>query len=145
MTGRFATYLILFSILILLVMVTPSVLSRAEEVVKILPGAGDITAQIQQPIGSESTFSPSMIHIEVNGNVTWINNDSILHSIDTLDKSENATKLFESDITIHPGEAYTLNFSRTGTYRYYDKYYPYMTGTVTVTSPIKLANLTTMN
>jgi plastocyanin len=74
-------------------------------------------------------FDPQTITIVlgVNNTVTWVNQDSIPHSVLT-------TSGFSSG-DIAPGQSYSYTFTKAGTYSYHCGYYPIMTGTITVKKP----------
>ena len=73
-------------------------------------------------------FDPPVITLVLglNSTVTWINQDSIPHSVVT------ASGFSSGDIA--PGHAYTYTFTAAGTYSYYCGYYPIMSGVITVKS-----------
>ena len=74
-------------------------------------------------------FHPDTITVVlgVNNTVTWINNDTVSHTV-TSD-----TSLFDSG-TLAPGATYTRTFDQAGTYGYHCSIHPFMTGTVVVVS-----------
>lgn len=91
------------------------------------PGA---QVQVSQGAGGPSNpkgFSPDVITvvIGVNNTVTWINDDSIDHTV-TSD-----TGLFNSEILV-PGASYSYQFTSPGNYTYGCEFHPLMKGTVIV-------------
>jgi plastocyanin len=70
------------------------------------------------------TFKPSTITIPVGGTVVWTNTDPVTHTVtsSTWDSGDLPT-----------GMSFVYLFNNTGTFTYYDKYNPSITGTVIVT------------
>jgi plastocyanin len=71
-------------------------------------------------------FDPRAVTVVLglNSTVTWVNQDSIAHSVLT-------TSGFSSG-DIAPGQSYSYTFTKAGTYSYSCGYYPIMTGIITV-------------
>ena len=63
--------------------------------------------------------------IGMNSTVTWVNQDSVPHTVTANDKS------FDSG-AINAGKSWTYTFTLPGTYSYYCSYHPWMKGTVIV-------------
>jgi plastocyanin len=103
------------------------VIVKAQSTVQILPGTSDITSQTNAPARG-STFSPPSLCIKEGADVTWINADSNPHSIVIAIGGKTYVEL----PTIAPGEATKTNFKNDGTYTYYDKFFPFTTGQITV-------------
>jgi len=72
------------------------------------------------------TYKPSTITVPVGSTVLWTNTDPVTHSI------TSSTDLWDSG-DLPTDQSFVYTFNSTGTYNYHDKYYPSMTGTVTVT------------
>lgn len=72
-------------------------------------------------------YSPSTIKvvIGVNSTVTWVNQDTAIHTVTATDKS------FDSG-DIKPGASFTFTFTTPGTYTYGCIYHAWMKGTVVV-------------
>jgi plastocyanin/outer membrane murein-binding lipoprotein Lpp len=75
-----------------------------------------------------STFKPSTITIPVGGTVVWTNTDPVTHTV------TSSTGIWDSG-DLPTGQSFVYTFNSTGTFNYYDKYYPSLTGTVVV-SPL---------
>ena len=73
----------------------------------------------------EFHFNPGTLTIPVGTTVTWTNNDGTLHTV------TSATKVFTSD-GLDEGGAFSYTFTSPGTYSYYCKLHPHMTGTIVV-------------
>ncbi len=70
-------------------------------------------------------FIPETITISVGTAVTWTNNDSPTHTVTTRDT------LFDSG-TLSGGATFSYTFAQSGTFEYYCKIHPYMTGKIIV-------------
>jgi plastocyanin len=76
------------------------------------------------------SFQPSSMTVQVGTTVTWVNHDSVDHTITSDDGK------FESKNIMSGGE-FRFAFSKPGTYSYHCGIHPSMTGVVTVTSDQK--------
>ena len=85
--------------------------------------AADITI-----ISTTQGFSPSTFTTKVGQNVTWVNHDSIDHTV----TSTNSTVYFDSK-ALAPGAPFQFKFTQVGTYTYYCSIHPEMVGKVVVT------------
>ena len=59
-------------------------------------------------------FSPDSLMVNINNNVTWVNQDARTHTV-------TSEKFDSGDIT--PGAAYKYYFDNTGSYYYYCRYH----------------------
>jgi plastocyanin len=73
-----------------------------------------------------SVFSPSSLQVNINVTVTWMNDDTIIHSVTADDGS------FDSG-DVAPGATFTHTFSSTGTYNYHCIHVSGMTGSIIAT------------
>ncbi len=71
-------------------------------------------------------FTPSTLTIERGANVTWMNDDTVTHRINS------DTQLFTSN-DLNKGDTFTYQFNDTGTFPYHCGIHPYMKGTIIVT------------
>ncbi len=71
-------------------------------------------------------FADPAIHIRAGEQITWVNHDSIAHTV-TSDQG-----LWASG-DIDPGKSFSLMLKQPGQYRYHCSNHPFMTGTITVT------------
>jgi plastocyanin len=72
-------------------------------------------------------FSPKDLQITVGTKVTWTNKDDVPHTATSSDDP----KVFDSK-TIDTDDHFSFTFTKPGTYKYYCKVHPHMTGTITV-------------
>ncbi len=71
-------------------------------------------------------FSPASLTVSVGDTVTWLNTDSMTHTV-TSD-----TGAFDSGL-LSPGDRWSYTFTQAGTYAYHCTPHPQMTGTIVVT------------
>ncbi|MFZ8857014.1 MAG: cupredoxin domain-containing protein [Candidatus Caldarchaeales archaeon] len=71
-------------------------------------------------------FSPSNLTVKVGDVVTWINRDSVTHTVTDL----SAQKAF--DQMLGPGQRFSYRFERRGVYVYYCVVHPWKGGEVRV-------------
>ena len=74
-------------------------------------------------------FSPANMTVAPGTTVTWVNNGQAPHTA----TATNPSGVFDSG-TLQPGQSYSFTFKQPGTYAYYCRIHPDMTGTVTVSS-----------
>jgi len=94
---------------------------------------------IQIPIDSsnpeckeiDECFIPYSTEISKGSNVTWINDDSVVHTITSGSARDGSDGAFDSG-QIKPGETFSHVFKVTGTFGYFCTVYPWMSGVITV-------------
>jgi amicyanin len=74
-----------------------------------------------------SVFDPKELVVTAGASVTWVNTDDVAHTV----TSKAAPPLFDSK-TLHTGDKFSFEFKTPGTYDYFCKPHPYMTGKVIV-------------
>ena len=115
--------IISFAILVLLI---PLVSSSFADNVQIIIMRGAADQQVSR------TFSPPSTNALVGDTVQWANGDTVTHSV-TSGTPNNPDGRFDSG-TIGLGQSfsYTLTAADIGVIHFYDKAYPWMTGTLNV-------------
>ncbi len=73
----------------------------------------------------DMAFTPATTQVAVGTTVTWVNNDTVQHTV-TSD-----TKLFDSG-PIDPGGKFTYTFTQAGTFAFHCSIHTSMTGSITV-------------
>ena len=63
--------------------------------------------------------------------VSWVNHDSVTHTVQSQDGNGNIIPLFNSDV-LQPGEVFEYEFSEPGTYHYLCTLHPWRSGIITV-------------
>lgn len=75
-----------------------------------------------------STFNPPEKNITAGTTITWINNDSVTHTV------VSDTGTFQN-ITLNPRERFDYTFYGEGEFTYHDSVNPSMTGKINVARP----------
>lgn len=82
---------------------------------------------------SSSGFAPQNITIKVGESVTWVNEDSEDHQVQSaVHPTHQLYPPLNSVGLIKSGEKKSLSFPEAGTYKYHDHLNPSLTGSVTV-------------
>ena len=77
-------------------------------------------------------YDPSPVTIKPGTSVTWTNNDSTLHTVDSgLPEQGAVGTLFDSSL-IAPGKTFTHAFDKAGSFDYSCTLHPFMRGQVVV-------------
>lgn len=80
------------------------------------------------------SFTPRSLTVKVGGTVTWTNHDDIPHNVVSTDKK------FSSPV-LDTDQAFSFRFKEPGSYPYFCKIHPMMTGTIVVEKPASGAAL----
>ena len=84
--------------------------------------------------GCEATsecFIPSDVTVDVDGEVTWSNDDTAAHTITSGTPEDGPDGTFDSSLVM-PGTTFSYTFEDAGEYAYFCVVHPWMMGTVTV-------------
>ena len=100
---------------------------------KATAGAGTSAAPAATTVSSaantislkDMAFTPGTEQVAVGTTVTWVNNDTVQHTV-TSD-----TKLFDSG-PMNPGDKFTYTFTQAGSFAFHCSIHTSMTGTITV-------------
>ncbi|MGH1568806.1 MAG: cupredoxin domain-containing protein [Nitrosopumilus sp.] len=76
-------------------------------------------------------YSPLNLEIPAGTTVTWINDDSVPHNIQSMDKTGNVIQLFNSP-PLNTGDRFEFTFEESGVYNYFCSFHPWRVGVVTV-------------
>ena len=82
---------------------------------------------------SDGCFIPSMVTIDIGGEVIWENNDTAAHTVTSGTPSGEVGAVFDSSL-IAPGSTFSYEFEDAGTFDYFCMVHPWMAGTVMVSS-----------
>jgi plastocyanin len=88
-----------------------------------IPGNGTVVRIVDD--AESNSYNPNPLEVEAGQTVTWVNDDSAIHTVTSTDGT------FESDI-LQRGEIFNHTFDRQGEYPYYCDLHPNMVGTVSV-------------
>ncbi|MFQ5475717.1 MAG: plastocyanin/azurin family copper-binding protein [Nitrosopumilus sp.] len=82
-------------------------------------------------IESVGFYLPLNLEIPKDTTVTWVNDDSVPHTVQSLDESGNVIDWFNS-APLNTGDKFEYTFEEDGIYHYYCSFHPWRVGTVTV-------------
>lgn len=100
--------------------VDPSLLNSGQDSSPAIEGA----VRIVGDSGSNS-YSPNPIEAKVGETVTWVNNDSVIHTVTSTDGT------FDSGI-LQRGQSFSYTFDKEGEYSYFCTLHPNMAGKLIV-------------
>lgn len=78
-----------------------------------------------------SSYIPEKPTVFRGTTVSWVNHDSVTHTVQSQDGKGNVVSLFNSDI-LQPGDVFDYEFAKPGIYDYLCTLHPWRTGTITV-------------
>jgi len=92
---------------------------------------------IQINFGSSSPanfqfFTPSYLVVNRGAQVTWTNNDVVIHSINLIDPNLRVNVDHPPSDIVDPNSSIRYTFREPGVYDYYCALYPFMTGRIVV-------------
>ena len=82
---------------------------------------------------ADGCFIPSMVTIDIGGEVIWENNDTAAHTITSGTAVEGPSGVFDSSLVM-AGSSFSHIFDAAGTFDYFCMVHPWMAGTVMVSS-----------
>jgi len=82
---------------------------------------------------SDGCFIPSMVTLDVGGEVTWENNDTAAHTVTSGSATNGPDGVFDSSL-IMAGSTFSHVFDGAGTFDYFCMVHPWMVGTVVVSA-----------
>ena len=82
-------------------------------------------------IDSFGFYLPLNLEIPKNTKVTWVNDDSVPHNIQSQDEFGNIIDLFNGP-PLNTGDRFEFIFEEVGFYNYYCSFHPWRVGLVTV-------------
>ena len=112
--------------LAILVLLIPLVSSSFADTVTITIERGSADPHVSR------TFEPSPVNALVGETIQWSNGDQVVHSVTSGTPNNPDGKFDSGTIGLGQSFSYTLKTSDIGIINYYDKTYPWMTGTINV-------------
>jgi len=82
---------------------------------------------------ADGCFIPSMVTIDIGGEVIWQNNDTAAHTITSGTAVEGPSGVFDSSLVM-AGSSFSHTFDAAGTFDYFCMVHPWMAGAVMVSS-----------
>ena len=83
---------------------------------------------------AEGCFIPSMVTLDIGGEVTWMNDDTAAHTVTSGTPSDGPSGYFDSSL-IMAGSSFSHVFEEAGSYDYFCMVHPWMAGMVMVSAP----------
>ena len=82
-------------------------------------------------ISGSGFYAPLNLEIPAGTTVTWVNDDSVPHTIQSQDKFGKVIALFNSP-PLNTGDRFEFTFDEAGVYNYFCSFHPWRVGLVTV-------------
>ena len=82
-------------------------------------------------VSGSGFYLPLNLEIKKNTTVTWANEDSVPHNIQSQDEFGKVTDIFNSP-PLNTGDRFDFTFEESGVYNYYCSFHPWRVGVVTV-------------
>ena len=82
-------------------------------------------------VSGSGFYLPLNLEIGKNTKVTWVNDDSVPHNIQSQDELGNVINIFNSP-PLNTGDRFEFTFEEAGVYNYYCSFHPWRVGVVTV-------------
>jgi len=94
-------------------------------------GATVVVPNGNSDLGNAGFYLPLNLEIPVGVTVTWVNDDSVPHNIQSQDDSGKVTDIFNSP-PLNTGDRFEYTFDEEGIYKYHCSWHPWRVGLVTV-------------
>ena len=82
-------------------------------------------------LSSSGFYLPLNLEIPVGTSVTWVNDDSVPHNVQSMDNAGSVTDVFNSP-PLNTGDRFEFTFEESGVYNYFCSFHPWRVGVVTV-------------
>jgi len=82
-------------------------------------------------VSGSGFYLPLNLETSTNTKVTWVNDDSVSHNIQSQDEFGNVIDLFNSP-PLNTGDRFEFTFEEAGVYHYYCSFHPWRVGVVTI-------------
>ena len=82
-------------------------------------------------VSSKGFYLPLNLEAQTHTTVTWVNEDSVPHNIQSQDKFGKVSDVFNSP-PLNTGERFEFAFEESGVYNYYCSFHPWRVGIVTI-------------
>jgi len=107
---------------------------KLKSVEEIIPEVRDATVMIPNgnfDVSSSAFYMPLNLEISAGTTVTWTNDDSVPHTVQSQDEFGNVIALFNS-APLNTGDKFEFTFEEAGVYNYFCSFHPWRVGVVTV-------------
>lgn len=134
---EFPIIFIISSICLLFIFTNIYMVMAEEYNITIVQNAADLANMQATQQAFSLPFVPSPLQIKNGSIVTWINQDSMSHSVVSGDPESGPDGNIDSGI-IEPGQNFSHTFNELGTINYFDSFNTQMTGTIEVKENVTL-------
>ena len=110
----------------ILVLLVPLVSSSFADTVQIIIMRGSADQQVSR------TYSPPSTNALVGETIEWMNGDQVVHSVTSGTPNNPSGKFDSGSMGLGQSFKYTITAADIGVISFYDKTYPWMTGTINV-------------
>jgi len=98
--------------------------------------SADMNPEILIPNGNfdvsgSSFYMPLNLETVTGATVTWVNEDSVPHTVQSQDELGKVSDIFNS-IPLNTGDRFDFTFEESGVYNYFCSFHPWRVGVVTV-------------
>ena len=107
------------------------VLGSSEEPVPTIIDATVLIPNGNFDVSSSGFYLPLNLEIPKGTTVTWANEDSVPHNIQSQDEFGKVSDLFNSP-PLNTGDRFEFTFEEDGVYNYYCSFHPWRVGVITV-------------
>ena len=80
--------------------------------------SGTTSLDPNQVICKNNKFTPDTLTVKVGTTVTWVNQDSYIHTVTSGNSPSDRSGLFDSG-NLNGGETFSFKFDKAGTYNYF--------------------------
>ena len=82
-------------------------------------------------VSGSSFYMPLNLETVTGATVTWVNEDSVPHTVQSQDELGKVSDIFNS-IPLNTGDRFDFTFEESGVYNYFCSFHPWRVGVVTV-------------
>jgi len=82
-------------------------------------------------VSNSSFYLPLNLETVTGATVTWVNEDSVPHTVQSQDESGKVSDIFNS-IPLNTGDRFDFTFEESGVFNYFCSFHPWRVGVVTV-------------
>lgn len=101
------------------------------EPVPVVQEASVIIPNGNSEMSASGFYLPLSLEVPVGTTVTWVNDDSVPHNIQSMDENGEVIQLFNSP-PMNTGDRFKFTFEEAGVYNYFCSFHPWRAGVVSV-------------
>jgi len=107
------------------------VIESTEEIAPIVVDAMILIPNGNFDVSGSGFYLPLNLEVSRGATVTWVNEDSVPHNIQSQDEFGKVSDVFNSP-PLNTGDRFEFTFEEAGVYNYYCSFHPWRVGLVTV-------------